>query len=74
MFLKAIYGHMRTHTECGNFRNFPILNVHDKFVKDIINVNAISDVANLIIEGAHIFIYSCSAQLISFEIDCFYAL
>ena len=24
--------------------------------------------------GGHIFIYSCSAQLISFEIDCFHGL
>ena len=24
--------------------------------------------------GGHIFIYSCSAQLVSFEIDCFYGL
>jgi hypothetical protein len=24
--------------------------------------------------GGQIFIYSCSAQLISFEIDCFYSL
>ena len=32
-------------------------------------------VASSIIEGGgHIFIYSCSAQLLSFEIDCFYGL
>ena len=24
--------------------------------------------------GGHIFIYSCSAQLVAFEIDCFYGL
>ena len=24
--------------------------------------------------GGHIFIYSCSAQLVSFEINCFYGL
>ena len=24
--------------------------------------------------GGHIFIYSCSVQLVSFEIDCFYGL
>ena len=29
-------------------------------------------VASSIIGGGVIFIYSCSAQLISFEIDCFY--
>ena len=37
-----------------------------------------SGVANSIIGGGgggrHIFIYSCSAQLISFEIDCFHGL
>ena len=35
-----------------------------------------SGVANSIIGGGggHIFIYSCSTQLISFEIDCFHGL
>ena len=35
-----------------------------------------SGVADSIIGGGggHIFIYSCSAQLISFEIDCFHRL
>ena len=30
--------------------------------------------AGISIIGGQIFIYSCSAQLISFEIDCFYSL
>ena len=34
----------------------------------------IRPVASSIIGEGHIFIYSCSAQLVSFEIDCFHGL
>jgi hypothetical protein len=57
-----------THSECQTHDLLPTASV-----KHTISVGW-SRGAGISIIGGQIFIYSCSARLISFEIDCFYSL